>query len=689
MWPKNYKRAPGTKDLNQASSKSLESSTTVIDTCIFARMLSRINVALNLTESLLRRSFHSLTSLQKTQVKERLHELERHGFILSKTSKQLDRINSKKRRQLKKLQKTAYPKDQAFHILRKFHNMNNETLTDTKLGPTSQSDLKFLSLTKDKRLFYTILGVNGEQLRDSKLIANDVQKFLKRGQLEKAVFLARLAKKKGVVGMNLIMKYYFDVVHSQQSAVDIFNWRKKWGVPIDQHSITILFSGLSKQDNLVSKKYGELVLKTIDSLCDKKELTEIEYNTALAALINCTDETLVFKLLNKKCPGLKKDSITYTLMIRSCTRIADEKRFMMVLDDLMNKIPDYCVDSKLLFEYCEVIFSQKSSKIENQGMGLWALCEYFQFDKTIFKKYLPKSEFPALVPLSHWNINEPFPLNKHVVGLFMNYCLKIKKFDLAMETFQALEARNSQILDLSIYHKYMETIITTRPITCGDKCLDIYERIASSAPQISMSRRTLILVYNAFQRQSLKAVINKDELNAETLLRKIRGFIDNAEATYSSRLKGKVYGFNSWKFLFPILKNLNMHDKVSTVELKNTLNEYLKSLLKAEFGEGSKASMEDKRFVTLEGIRLVKILTERIKLPTLNSEEIATLKGTERKKFLARRHLLRLKQILLEDLADTEGNSRKKGGRENIDTNEERVMEDLAELILETSYDKF
>lgn len=99
--------------------------------------------------------------------------------------------------------------------------------------------------------------------------------------------------------MNLIMKYYFEVVQSQQSAVDIFNWRKKWGVPIDQHSITILFNGLSKQENLVSKKYGELVLKTIDSLCDKNELTEIEYNTALAALINCTDETLVFKLLNK------------------------------------------------------------------------------------------------------------------------------------------------------------------------------------------------------------------------------------------------------------------------------------------------------------------------------------------------------------------------------------------------------
>lgn len=243
-----------TKDLNQSSSKSSQSSRIGVDTCIFTRMLPRINTAINLTEHLLRRSFHSLTNLQKTQVKERLHELERHGFILNKTSKQLERINSKKRRQLKKLQKTAYPKDQAFHILRKFHKINNETLADTKLGPTSQSDLKFLSLTKDKRLFYTILGVNGEQLRDSKLIANDVQKFLKRGQLEKAVFLARLAKKKGVVGMNLIMKYYFEVVQSQQSAVDIFNWRKKWGVPIDQHSITILFNGLSKQENLVSKK---------------------------------------------------------------------------------------------------------------------------------------------------------------------------------------------------------------------------------------------------------------------------------------------------------------------------------------------------------------------------------------------------------------------------------------------------
>lgn len=82
-----------------------------------------------------------------------------------------------------------------------------------------------------------------------------------------------------------------------------------------------------------------------------------------------------------------------------------------------------------------------------------------------------------------------------------------------------------------------------------------------------------------------------------------------------------------------------MNDKVSTVELKSILDEYLKSLLNGELGKEFKASIEDKRFVTLEGIRLVKVLTERIKLPSLDSEEIASLKGTERKKFLARRHL--------------------------------------------------
>ncbi|CAI4060316.1 Mrx1p SKDI_05G1530 [Saccharomyces kudriavzevii IFO 1802] len=654
-------------------------------------MLLRVNIAFNFKEHVLRRSFHSLTNLQKTQVKERLQELERHDFILNKTSKQLESLKSKKRRHLKKLQKSAYPKDQALHILRKIHNVNNETLADAKLGPTSQADLKFLALTKDKRLFYTILGVNGEQLRDAKLIAKDVQKFLKRGQLEKAVFLARLAKKKGVVGMNLIMKHYFEIVKSQQNAVDIFNWRKKWGIPIDEHSITILFSGFSRQDNLVSKKYGELVLKIVDGLNDKNELTEMEYNTALAALINCTDETLVFKLLNKKCPGLKKDSITYTLMIRSCTRISDEKNFMVVLNDLINKIPRHCVDPKLFFAYCEVICNRRFSKIENQDMGLWALSEYFQFDKTIFRKYLQPSGFPELVPLSYWDINEPFPLNTHVMGLFMNYCLKNKKFDLAIEAFQALEARNNKMLDLDIYHKYMETLTTARPTTCGEECLDIYERIDLSAPHISITKRSLILVYNAFQRQSLKAVTNKDESKTENLLRKIRKFIDSTEAKYSSKLNCKVYGLKSWKFLFPILKSLNMHDKVATVELKSVLDEYLKFLLIVAVENGVEASPEDRRFVALEGIRLVKILTERIKLPTLDSEEIATLKGIERSKFLARRHLLRLKQMLLEDLADIEGMPENKNGGENnnIDANREGVFEDVVELILETSYERF
>lgn len=192
-------------------------------------MLLRIRATFYPKEESLRRTFYSITNLQKSQVRERLHQLEYNDFVLKKTSKDLDRLNSKKRRQIKKLQKTAYPKDQALHVLRKFHNVNNEALADTKLGPTSRTDLKFLSVTKDKRLLYTILGVNGQQLRDAKLIASDVQKFLKRGQLEKAVFLARLAKKKGVVGMNLIMRYYFEVLKSQQSAVDIFQLEKKMG----------------------------------------------------------------------------------------------------------------------------------------------------------------------------------------------------------------------------------------------------------------------------------------------------------------------------------------------------------------------------------------------------------------------------------------------------------------------------
>ncbi|CAI1955056.1 hypothetical protein SEUBUCD646_0E01650 [Saccharomyces eubayanus] len=655
-------------------------------------MLLRINAKLCPKEQLLKRTFYSLTNLRKSQVRERLHQLEKNDFVPNKTSKELDRLNSKKRRQLKKLQKTAYPKDQALHVLRKFHNVNNEALADTKLGPTSRTDLKFLSLTKDKRLFYTILGVNGQQLRDAKLIANDVQKFLKRGQLEKAVFLARLAKKKGVVGMNLIMKYYFEVLKSQQSAVDIFNWRKKWGVPIDEHSITILFNGLSKQDNLVSKKFGELVLKTIDSLSDKNELNGMEYNTALAALTNCTDESLVFKLLNKKFPGLKKDAITYTLMIRSCTRISDEERFLVVLNDLMNKVPSYCIDSKLLFEYCGVVLDRKFSKSESQEMGLRALCEYFLFDKAIFNKYLQSSESLELVSLSHWNINEPFPLNKHVVGLFMNYCLRSKKYSFAVETFQALEERNNKMLDLDIYHKYMETLITARPTTCGEECMDVYERIDSLASHISVTKRTLILVYNAFQRQSLKAVTNRDESKTEIILRKIQGFIGHTEAIYSSKLNEKVYGFDSWKFLFPVLKNLNMHDKVNTMGLKDVLDEYVKSLLNGIFDAGAKESVEDKRFVALEGIRLVKILTERIKLPTLDSEEIAGLKGVDRSKFLARRHLLRLKQMLLENLAIIEGNMKEK----NVDNvgddtgaSKEGVLEDLLELILETSYEKF
>lgn len=249
------------------------------------------------------RFYHgSLVNFGNTNLKEKLHVLKKKSTVIRKSSKELQRLAEKQKIKRNKAQKASYHKDRAVHILKSKYGISD--ISRDQLGPTSENDIKFLSKIKDNRLLYTILGVNGFQLRDAILVTKDVEKFLKRGQVEKAVMLVKLAKAKGSSGANLIMDYYLNELHSPKSAVDMYNWRKKNGIPINEYTDVTLFDGLAKQPEPISTKYGEMVLKILDSKGEDEEFNIREFNAALGALTNCTDYSLAFQLFDSRSQRL-------------------------------------------------------------------------------------------------------------------------------------------------------------------------------------------------------------------------------------------------------------------------------------------------------------------------------------------------------------------------------------------------
>lgn len=595
------------------------------------------------------RNFQVFSRTQSSALKEKLRNFQQRQVVLNKSSKELARLEAKKRLGIKKTQKRAYPKGKALQLLQKQNQDLDQDLKAAAIGPTSDDDLKVLVRTKDKRLIYSILGITGQQLRDSLLITKDVKKFLNRGQVEKAVILTRLAKHRGSAGMNAIMQYFLDDSQAPQSAVDMYNWRKKWGVPPNEFTNTILFDGLARQKSPIKKTNAELVLRTVDRLAQDQKLSQIEYNAALGALSNCSDVTHAFELFEKKIKGIKRDSISYLWILRACRKVESDSLFQEVLKAIIEDTPARLVDAQLLFELCKALHS-RNGNYKIQRMTVLELKEYFQIE--FHSELWPQSvEGFQPLPLSHWSIKQRFPLNEPVIGLFLDNCLQSRQYELGIKFFEDLKSKKSRILDLGMYHRYMELQIKENTLNCGDTCLSAFQELESN-PKFVSSKHSLVLLYKAFQRQATKGANNSDTVKIDQLLSKCLQVMKETEGVYSKEFKTRLYPTKSWQFIFTIVKAANTNDALSTKLITTVVDEYLRSAIQGEFSTtlappANRENKETLRFIGLECVRLLNQLAFRMSIPGI--EEIDVSKpSVERTIFLQRRQLRQLKNLLLE-----------------------------------------
>ncbi|GAV53082.1 hypothetical protein ZYGR_0AI03640 [Zygosaccharomyces rouxii] len=618
---------------------------------------------------ILSRSFQVYSRIQGSSLREKLSNLQQRQVVLNKSSKELKRLEAKKRLEIKKTQKRSYPRQKAIHLIRKQNQNLDQDLKAAAIGPTSDSDLKYLLRTRDKRLIYTILGTTGEQLRDSLLVDKDVKKFLRRGLIEKAVLLTRLAKHRGSAGMNSIMKYFFHESKAPQSAVDLYNWRKKWGVPPNEFTNTILFDGLARQENPIKKANATLVLKAVDRLIENEELSQIEFNAALGALSNCNDITHAFELFERKTKGVKRDSISYLWILRACRRVESDSLFQDVISSIMEDIPTKLVDAPLLFEFCKVLHSRVDN-VTLQKMTVLALKEYFEidYDTDLWPKFVGGFQ---LSPLSHWSIDRRYPLNAPVVGLFLDNCLQSKQYALGLQFFEYLQKNNSGILDLDMYHKYMELQLRGNPLHCGDRCLEIYEEVENNSNFIS-SKHSLVLLYKAFERQAAKKANNVDEVKINGFLSKCLNAMKAAESIYSKEFNTRLYPTKSWQFIYAIVKAANTNEALSNRMITMVIDEYLRSLIHGQFSTSSISpkngeNRETLRFVELECVRLLNQLAFRMSIPGIEEVDISK-PSLERDIFLQRRQLRQFKNILLEHVDALQSKHPNLGQLEQLDS---------------------
>lgn len=204
------------------------------------------------------RRFHTLVPIQGN-FKSKLNVATKYGTIKKTLSKtQLKKMQKQESAELIAKNKKQLTPAAALKLAKSI--LENDSLD--RVDPTvdlSLQDLQSLYQHPNRRLLYNFLGTSGDQLNDSYVIEKDVLKLLERDDLPRALYLVRLAKDNGIVGMNRIMQYLLKQ-DKVSLTFELITLRKKWGVATNSLTYTIIFQGCAKaESNLTLAQSRQLV----------------------------------------------------------------------------------------------------------------------------------------------------------------------------------------------------------------------------------------------------------------------------------------------------------------------------------------------------------------------------------------------------------------------------------------------
>ncbi|QGN16163.1 YER077C [Kluyveromyces marxianus] len=633
------------------------------------------------------RSFHIGFVGLGSQLKLKLNILQQKEKLVKQTEKELKKRVEEKRLKGLSAGKYGYSKQKANDILKKkYHIQDAEKFA--KIGPLSDADTSLLAITKDKRLMYTMLGITRPQLKDSVLVQKDVQKFCKRDQLQKALFLIKLAGPNGAAGMNALMEHYLTVEKDGKSAVDLYTWRKKWQIPPNEYTESILFQGLAKLPEPISVKLAERVVKIVVKMIEDERLNNINFNAALSALSNCNDTSYLFTCFDLRPKGIKKDAITYTQLLIGCSKIEDPVEAIQRADAVMNMADPRLIDSQMFFHYANVWHSRKDIRFARCVLPLIETFYSYNVKDTTYKYTVP--EFVTLPTMENWRLQRKLKMSPYTAHLILENCLKTGEYEYGIAFFEQYCKDHSESLTSKNILAYMELIIKAYPLECGYKCREMYRTLEENG-SMREPLHALLKTYKAFERQASKKINNSDPEKASNLVQSCVSFIKENESSVLRSEKGQNESYIKWKawmFLWNVVSPCK--ETLPLVQKKAIMDEFIRTMLydNAMLIRHKGITLSNMRFIYLEAVRFVKIIEtsltlsdEQLKKVQLEPEEQSA--SIEKKKFLFKRHVMRLRKRLLEIVENLEN------GKDSTGNEIEKAFKQYCSLILSTSVNGF
>lgn len=426
------------------------------------------------------------------------------------------------------------------------------------LGATSNEDLKYFPVA-NKQIMLTLLGTTSNQLLDSVVVDKSVRSFLKRDQIEKALMMARLAKDKGIVAMNRIMRYYLDA-YKVNKALDVLHYRKKWGIPANDQTYTILFDGCANVRN-DGNGLGTAQIEELKRVLVTMKQTDHCYpniyhiNSGLQCLLNTQDQTVGLQVFNdwtnksfsnseeRWFHKLRPTSTTYSIVLKSLPYSKNDEWIYITGEYIMKeiaKLPDNRKDSELYESY---IFAYlRSTNIEIIKKGFQALNMYFKFDKEVKAPYIKSSKssrfnkaLPILKDVESVELKEPkfkYLANVGLVDNVMKVYNKYENYDRAQRIFDDFAEMYPKKVDLVLAHRYFQSI---QGKDIFEDSLKFYERL--STLNLRPTDVTNFLMFDAIYSKSLK---NLNDMGKNTIGLQATEIFNNSEEFVKTHLNNKL-----------------------------------------------------------------------------------------------------------------------------------------------------
>ncbi|KAH3688384.1 hypothetical protein WICPIJ_000627 [Wickerhamomyces pijperi] len=447
----------------------------------------------------------------------------------------------------------------AAHLLSK--RLGEEVDMNT-LGPLSNDDIKYFPIA-NKQIMLTLLGTTSNQLLDSVVVDKSVRSFLKRDQVEKALMICRLAKDKGIVGMNRIMKYHLDL-GKVGTALDILNYRKKWGVPANDQTYTILFDGCAKIRNH-EMGLGSSQVKDLRNILVNLKETEfcrpniLHMNSGLQCLLNTEDQRPGLELFsewtNKDTPStgeekekwfrkIRPNTTTYSIVMKALPYSKNNEWIYVTGEYIMEqvaKLPESKKDAQLFESY---IFAYlRSTNIEVIKKGFQALNAYFQFESEVKAPYVKSSNSSRFnQPLPYIDQMHKIEVKEQKFKYFPSVVLidsvlkiynKYENYERTQKVFDDFAENYPKKVDLVLAQRYFQSI---QGKDVFEDTLKFYERLQSSL-NLKPTNVTHFLVFDAIYSKSLK---NLNDMGKHTIGLKASEIFQDSENFVKNHLNNEL-----------------------------------------------------------------------------------------------------------------------------------------------------